>query len=336
VANWVQYQAQTGGYDVKVDRDERTRENPKPRKTFRFEIQGPDAWKLLEKLNGSAIDQPKFFQMGKIRIAGRELPSLRHGMGGAPGLEIWGPVEQGPEVKAAILEAGKEFDLRQVGARAYSTTAVDSGWLGCVMPAIYSDEETRPYREWLPADSYDGRASLGGSFVSENIEDYYYSPWDLDYGRLIRFDHEFVGRKALEEMAQRPHRCKVSLVWNADDVAGVFRSFATPGLNGKFIEMPDFHYSTNPYDKVLDARENVVGVSTYGAFLAPDGAWVSLAVVDEKCAATGNELTIVWGEPEHGSRRPVVESHVLMPVRATVSGWPFSSLAQKGYRPARA
>ena len=54
VANWVQFKAKTGGYDVMVDRDERTLNNPKPRKTFRFEIQGPDAWRLLEKPNGGS------------------------------------------------------------------------------------------------------------------------------------------------------------------------------------------------------------------------------------------------------------------------------------------
>jgi hypothetical protein len=40
----------------------------------------------------------------------------------------------------------------------------------------------------------------------------------------------------------------------------------------------------------------------------------------------------VWGEPTHGRRRPPVEPHVLSKVRTTVSAWPFSSLAQKGYR----
>ena len=335
VANWVEYNAHAGKYDVVVSRDERTLNNPKPRRTFRFEIQGPDAWRLLEKLNGKAIDQPKFFQMGRLKIAGHELRSLRHGMGGAPGLEFWGPLELGPEVKASILEAGQEFGLLQVGARAYSSAAVDSGWLPCPMPAIYSGEEMRSYREWLQADSFDGTASLGGSFVSESIEDYYHLPWNLDYGRLIRFDHDFVGAKALQARANEPHRRKVSLVWNVEDVARLHRSLASPGQNAKYMEMPAFHYSSYPYDSVLDVRENVVGVSTYASFLAPDGAWVSLAVVDEAHAAEGTELTVVWGEPTHGRRRPPVELHVLAKVRGTVSAWPFSSLAQKGYRPGR-
>ena len=65
--------------------------------------------------------------------------------------------------------------------------------------------------------------SLGGSFYSPAIEDYYATPWDLGYGHLVKFDHEFVGREALEAMVDEPHRSKVTLVWNADDVLGVFQ-----------------------------------------------------------------------------------------------------------------
>jgi glycine cleavage system aminomethyltransferase T len=65
---------------------------------------------LLHKLNGGSIGDFKFFSMGETKIAGRTLQALRHGMGGAPGLEFWGPVEEGAEVKAAILETGEQFD----------------------------------------------------------------------------------------------------------------------------------------------------------------------------------------------------------------------------------
>lgn len=333
VANWVEFHARTGGYDVQVDRDERSLANPKPRKTFRFEIQGPRAWQLIEKLNGGPLETPRFFTMGSLQVAGRPYRSLRHGMGGAPGLEFWGPVEQGPEVKAAILAAGAEFGLRQVGSRAYASAAVDSGWLPCPMPAIYSGEDMRPYREWLGADSFDAIASVGGSFQSDRVEDFYYTPWDIDYGRLIRFDHDFIGREALQRMAGDTHRRKVSLVWNPADAQRVYGSLATSGANAKYMEMPAFHYSSYQYDAVHDAAGRRVGIATYSSFLAPDGAWVSLAVVDADHAQPGQELAIVWGEPGGGSNRPNVERHVQTEVRATVSGWPFSSLAQQGYRP---
>lgn len=330
VANWVQFNAVTGGYDVVVHRDERSVSNPRPRRTFRFELQGPNAWQLLEKLSGGPVEDIRFFNMGEIKVAGHRLRALRHGMGGAPGLELWGPVELGPEVKAAILAAGEEFGLRQVGGRAYSSAAVDSGWIPCPLPGIYSGTAMRPYREWLKEDSFDAIASLGGSFYSDRIEDYYVTPWDLDYGRLIRFDHDFIGRTALEAKTHGPHRKKVSLVWNADDVSAIHRSLAEE-RNGKYMELPTAHYASYPYDKVV-RNGRTVGISTYLSYLFVDRAWVSLAVVDETEAGLGRELTVVWGEENGGSNRPLVERHVQMEVRATVAAWPFSKLAQRGYR----
>lgn len=332
VANWVEYQASITDLDIHCERDERTLQNVRPRKCFRFEIQGPKAWALLERLNGGTIEQPRFFQMGAIQVAGRKFRSLRHGMGGAAGLEFWGPIEHYDEVKGRILDAGKEFGLLQVGARAYGSAAVDSGWLPCPMPAIYSDGAMRAYREWLPATGFDGIASLGGSFVSNNIEDYYFSPWELDYGRLIKFDHDFVGRSSLEGMATAEHRKKVSIILDPDDVTAVYRSQMEAGKNGKAMEVPTAHYSAYPYDAVLDASGKIVGVSTYTAFLAPDHAWVSLAVVDESLAAEGSSLTVVWGEADGGSNRPTVERHQQMEICGTVSGWPFSKQARSGYR----
>jgi syringate O-demethylase/vanillate/3-O-methylgallate O-demethylase len=191
----------------------------------------------------------------------------------------------------------------------------------------------RSYREWLPAASYEGVASLGGSFVSETIEDYFFTPWDLDYGRVIRFDHDFIGREALEEMQGRPHRRKVSLVIDPGDAAAVFRSQMSPGGNGKAMEMPNAHYASYPYDAVFDGSGNRIGVSTYLSFIAPDNALVSLAVVDEEFAAEGSKVSLLWGEPNGRSCRPVVEPHIQMELRATVARWPFSSVAQAGYRP---
>ena len=66
---------------------------------------------------------------------------------------------------------------------------------------MYSGESLRAYRRWLPASGYEGSASIGGSFVSDDIEDYYFTPWDLGYGGYVKFDHDFVGREALQERA---------------------------------------------------------------------------------------------------------------------------------------
>ncbi len=72
--------------------------------------------------------------------------------------------------------------MRLSGARAYSSNTLESGWIPSPLPAIYTGASLKAYREWLPANGYEATASLGGSFYSDNIEDYYFSPWDMAYG----------------------------------------------------------------------------------------------------------------------------------------------------------
>ena len=332
ISNWVHFNAVTGGYNVKVERDERSLANPMQRKLYRFEVQGPNAWKILEKVHGGPIPDIKFFAMGEINIAGRKVRCLKHGMSGAPGLELWGPKEEGDEIRATLLEAGKEFGLRAGGARAYSTVAIESGWVPSPMPAIYTGEKMRPYREWLTANSFEANASLGGSMVSDNIEDYYLTPYDLGYGGFTKFDHDFIGRAALEKMAEKPHRKKVTLTWNSNDVIRIFSTMFLAENRAKYMDMPASHYATLPYDKIMvDGKQ--VGISTYPVYTANGRVWISLSMVDADFSATGTEVTVVWGEPDGGSSKPAVERHVQTTVRATVGPCPFSDEARISYRP---
>jgi vanillate/3-O-methylgallate O-demethylase len=200
--NWIEFHAKTGGFKVESIRDDRSPSHPRgkavTRRHYRYQIQGPNAWQILNKLNGAPLEELKFFTMGSIAIKGQKVRSLRHGMAGAPGLEVWGPYEQADEIRETILEAGREFGIVQVGARAYSSNTFESGWIPSPLPAVYTGEAMRSYREWLPAHGYEGSGSIGGSFVSQNIEDYYVTPYELGYGPFVKFDHDFIGRAALE------------------------------------------------------------------------------------------------------------------------------------------
>ena len=231
--NWIQFHAETGGYKVDVVRDDRSpsRTGGKAvvRKVYRYQIQGPNAEKVIEKLNGGPFPNIKFFHMDVIKIKGRNVRALRHGMAGAPGLEIWGPYAEGEEIRAAIVEAGKDFGLVEVGSRAYATNTLESGWIPSPLPAVYTGDKMKAYRQWLPAAGYEGTGSIGGSFVSNNIEDYYMTPYELGYGPFVKFDHDFIGREALEKIADKPHRKKVTFAWNSDDVMKVFKSLFEKG-----------------------------------------------------------------------------------------------------------
>lgn len=329
--NWVQFHAETMGYDVRVMKDDRALDNKGRRKGFRFEVQGPHAWRILEKVNGGPITGFKFFGMGEINVAGHRIRALRHGMAGDAGLELFGPYDLGPEVKAALIEAGRDFGMLESGSKTYSTVAHESGWYPSPMPAIYSGDAMKPYREWLPGDGFEAGISLGGSMVSDRIEDYYVTPYDLGYGHIVKFDHDFVGRSALERLKDAPRKHKVTLRWSNEDVIRVFASLFNEGDRFKFMDIPASHYTTMPYDMVLkDGRQ--VGVSHYPVYTSNVRGWISLALVDEAVATPGTELSILWGEPDGGSRKPSVERHVQTEIKATVHPCPISVVTRETYR----
>ena len=317
VPNWVEFNARTGGYDVKITRDERTVSNDGSRLIYRYQIQGPNALDLIKSVHEGPFPEIPFFHLGNLKIAGKKVRALNHNMSRMGGLELHGPVADGPAVLAALLEAGPAFGLLRGGSRAYSTVSPESGWIPSPMPAIYAGDSMKPYREWLPANGFEANASLGGSFYSDCIEDYYQTPWDLGYGRHVKFDHDFIGRAALEAKADQPHRRKLWLRWNNEDVLRVFASQLGHGERCKFMETPNAYYSILPFDKVL-IGDRMVGLSTYTVYTANVRSWFSLAMIDED-VADGSDVTVVWGEEDGGSRKPIVERHVQTPIRATVS-----------------
>lgn len=342
-ANWIKYHAEVGGYDVSVEYDDRSPSRPmgKPvsHQLYRFQIQGPLAGQLIGKLNGAPMPDIKFFHMGYITIGGRKIQALRHGMAGAPGLEFWGPYAEGDEVRAAIIEAGKEFGMTQIGSRAYAPAALESGWIPSPLPAVYTGAKMKPYREWLPGTSYESIAALGGSFVSNNIEDYYVSPHELGYATFTRFDHDFIGKDALQEMERKPKRKKVTFSWRNEDVVRIFASiFAPPGENLKYFELPLANYASSTFDRVMNGSK-VVGASMFSGFTFNARKVLSLGFVEEQYARPGTHLILVWGEENGGTKKTTVERHKQTEVQVTVETTPYTSVAREinpGWRTAGA
>ena len=323
--------AEKGGYDVEIERDERSAVNPGNRKLYRFQVQGPTAMDVLQQANDGPLPDIKFFNMGRLRIGGHDVGALRHGMSGVAGLELFGPWDEGEDVRAALVEAGKDYGLAQVGSRVYATNTLESGWIPCPLPAVFTGDSMREYREWLPAQGYEGTGSLGGSYYTDDISDYYLTPHELGYGSFVKFDHDFTGREALERMDE-PRRKKVTLAWHGDDVARAIGTMFQPEGRAKYIDLPLSNYSTWPNDKILKDDE-LVGVSTFSGYSSNESSMLSLAILDIEHAQPGTEVTLVWGEEGGGSAKPVVERHVQTEIRATVSPVPYAEVVRTSYRP---
>ncbi len=192
----------------------------------------------------------------------------------------------------------------------------------------------KAYRQWLSPKSYEAMASLGGSFYSDDITDYYLTPYDLGYGPFVKFDHDFVGTSRPRENRRHTEA--------EESHAGLERRRYRPCLRVACSMPTEISPNTSicpwptirrlPYDKVLKDGKTV-GLSTYTGYTYNERAMVSLAIVDVEHSEPGTEVTLVWGEEGRGSSKPTVERHAQMEIRATVAPVPIAEVARVAYRP---
>ncbi len=329
IINWVLYNLQTRSYDVRYEFETTAQRQDTPPRFYRYQIQGPTALPLIEQVSGAPVPATKFFHLADFTIAGKHVRGLRHGMAGQAGFELFGPWAEGQAVRQALLDAGPAFGLKLVGSTAYFTNNIESGWLASPLPAIYTGDALAEFREWLPESA---AGSLGGSFDSEDIEDYYVTPFDVGYGKFIAQDHDFVGRAALAALAEQPSRRKVTLIWDDKDIAAIFDALVDPhsGLPPQYLEFASAKYVKYLFDRI-SVGDAMVGFLTHSTYLAFDRRFASLGLVDAGYAEPGTQVTVTWGD-SLAIPRDDIEAHRQVEVRATVAPVPFSDYARESYR----
>ncbi|MDD7972061.1 vanillate/3-O-methylgallate O-demethylase [Roseinatronobacter alkalisoli] len=336
-SNWLMFCAAYGNWNVRLRYDPRSPSRPEGervlREHYRFQIQGPDAPKIFEKMNGGPVQDIKFFHVDWINVGSKKVQALRHGMSGAPGLEIWGPYKDKDYIHSTILQAARDagVDLVQCGSRAYSTNTLESGWIPSPLPGIYTgDGMLADYRDWLGADSYEASGAIGGSFVSDNIEDYYVNPFELGYDFYIGWKKpDFIGKSALESMkGSATNRKKVTFEWNREDVLKVIASAFEQGTPYKWIDFPQPNYASSSADMVMHG-DKMVGMSMFNGYSFNERCVLSLGVVDQS-VQVGDVLTMKWGEPETTGKTST-EQHKQTEIRVRVSPTPYASEARENY-----
>jgi len=73
-----------------------------------------------------------------------------------------------------------------------------------------------------------------------------------------------------------------------------------------------------------------VGLSMFAGYSYNERSVLSLGIVDPD-VEIGTELTLVWGEENGGTKKPTVERHKQLEVRATVSPVPYSKVVRETY-----
>jgi glycine cleavage system aminomethyltransferase T len=290
-------------------------------KVFLFQIAGPRSLEVLETATGECLHDIKFFHHRMSSIDGMEIRILRVGMAGSLAYEAHGRIEDTYPVYNAILKAGQEFGIRRLGLRAYSMNHTEDGFPQATIHFPYPWGDDPGFMEYL-MKSWSRMIGAGGGMIFRGSMGpdprlRYRNPVELGWAGMIKFNHDFVGRKALEKAVANPRRKMVTLVWNPEDIIDVYASQFRPGEPYANMDAPnDMDHSTTTFYYHADQVKKdgkVVGISSGRAYSYHYRQMISLCSVDTEYSAMGTEVTVVWGDP--GTRQKEI--------RATVSRFPY-------------
>jgi glycine cleavage system aminomethyltransferase T len=151
----------------------------------------------------------------------------------------------------------------------------------------------------------------------------------MGYGKLLKLDHDFVGRSALEAMAGKRTRQRVTLIWNSEDVARVYASLFGSGLPHKMLNLPAANYGFRQYDEVRSRDGKQIGLASIHCYSSNERQVLALATVEPEYAVPGTEVMLVWGEADGGTRKPHVERHAQTEIRAIVAPAPYATATRE-------
>ncbi|HME41533.1 MAG TPA: hypothetical protein VKF36_00485 [Syntrophorhabdales bacterium] len=287
-------------------------------KVFLFQLGGPRSLEILETATGECLHDIKFMHHRVSSIDGRSVRIIRMGMAGSLAYETHGILEDAIPVYTALLKAGKQFGLRKLGDVAYAMTHWENGFPQGIMDfpyAWYDDKDFLDHVVRAGGKVGFNNVVLSGS-MGTDINLRYRNPVELGYGAVIKFDHEFMGREALEKIVAKPKRKMVTLVWNVEDILDAFRSQFEKGETYAPIDAPMDYTFVGPYDYHADQvlkDGKVIGISTgrMNSYYYRD--MISICSIDVEHSQLGNEVIVLWGNP--GTRQKEI--------RAIVSRYPY-------------
>lgn len=300
----------TGKYDVKRE----------DFNIFVFQFAGPKALTILEKACRQDFHDLKFLEFRPCRIESidTELEICRIGMSGTIAYELHGDAKLGPQVYDAVYQIGKPMDLKRMGWRDYTINHTFGGFPQMTVHfelALYADPNFCAAAPFMP--------KMSGSVEPENWRARFRTPVEVDWLWMAKFNHDFVGREALEAEAAAPKRRIVSLELNVDDMTEVYRSQFTSEPY-KFMEMPcaEEQPAGGHQDYVTDKEGRVIGIASNPTYSSHYRRTICHAILDVDQIEEGREVILKWGD--YGKR--------IKDIRATITRYPYMNDVQSNQK----
>jgi vanillate/3-O-methylgallate O-demethylase len=296
LASWLLYQAEKAkGMNFKAELIDECS----------WAISGPTSVFACEKACGESLRDIKFMHCREVTINGVKARCIRQSMTAELGYEFQAPLKDSDTIKDALEAAGKEFGAVKYGGRGGLTQEAEAGFLqimDSMLPAVCGespeDKDFRKFMEKYAPGVFTVMMKRGGSLEFDDVSALYRSPIEIGEGAMVKFDHDFLGREALEKEASDPKRFCRSLIWNPEDVVDIFASlFRKDHEPYQAMEIPHFSVSICKSDKILDSEGRVIGHSTRNMYSPWYRCYFSNCVIDKEYAEIGTEVTVVYGEP---------------------------------------
>jgi vanillate/3-O-methylgallate O-demethylase len=307
---WLSYMCEAGGYDARTEVVD----------GFNFQVSGPSALYALEQATGDNLRDIGFMRFRETGIGEMRFNALRQGMAGEIGFELQGQRADLEAVYQAITAAGEDFGMRRLGLRTFSINHLEA-----CFPTYGTDykspafsgltPELEGFRDYLreaSPSSFGSHNRTKGSFAGNDLLDWCRTPVELGWGKNVKLDHDFVGRKAVAAELANPRRKIVTLVWDKRDVVDVYASMFEEGEHFEFMELPRNLQGLMWADRVLQGGRDV-GISVSRGYSYHFRKMISLCVIDVDCMTPGEEVTVLWGDPGTPQKE----------IRATVAPAPF-------------
>jgi glycine cleavage system aminomethyltransferase T len=284
---------------------------------FMLQVAGPRSLEVLEVAAGECLHDIRFGHHRAATIAGVNVRIARLGMAGTLAYEVHGPAADALALYDAILAAGGPFGIVKIGWRAWQMHHTANGFPQSFVhfPLPWGEDKGFMAFMNMPPEMDRFPATYAGS-MGPDIDLRYRNPFELGWGRAVKFDHDFTGRATLEKEAEHPRRKMVTLVWNAEDVVDVYASQFEEGTT--YAWMDPLHLGQHQGRSILYADQvlkdgEMVGVSSGRQYSYHFRAMLSLCSIDVEQGDIGNEVTVLWGDP--GTRQKEI--------RATVARFPY-------------
>lgn len=279
-----------------------------PADKFKFQVSGPKALALSEKVVGEDLKDTKFMNIKHVKVKGLDCYVLRQGMAGEIGFEFQGPIEHQAELFNYIFEMGEEFNCRRLGYK----TAMINHLEACfatfgVHYAAPLDESYENYQREAGFEPY--YPAITGSFDGDwnNLAR---SPYEMGWSSCIKFDHDFIGRDALEKELENPKQIIVTLELNNDDMTELYASlFQTESDPFELSELPMNAYCMIQADKIYSLDGKEIGIETTPGYSYFYRKMLALSFIDAEYSTPGTDVKVLWGSPGKPQRyiRAVVQ-----------------------------